>query len=210
MENDLEVEAKLAQKQYENLLAWAKRLDGLPAKLDRERREEMVKLAHGKKDRIMYSIAHVITFGQYTHREKATPELVAAMDTNRQLHFHERFLREVAFKSARPEVDSDVTAVKNSLLFVSQHGEGAEEKTTRALAKIFSITDDEEMRSLCVTSLYRINNSSAKKQLLAIYDNSKLPARWRDMSAHYLKQALSEGQQMTVRDAETVAGIGAN
>jgi hypothetical protein len=210
LENDVEAEARLARLQYENLLRWARDPEGLPAKLDRERRKEMVKLAHGRRERVLFGIAHVVTLGAYTHREKATPELLASMDTNRQLQFYERYLREVAYKSARPEIDSDVAEIKRSLAFVSQHGEGAEEKTTRALSKIFSITEDEEMRSLCVTGLYRINSSAAKKQLLAIYDNSKLPERWRSMSARYLKQALSEGQQMSVRDAEVVAGIAVN
>jgi hypothetical protein len=132
------------------------------------------------------------------------------MDTRRQLAFHERYLREVAAASAKPEVDADVAALKRSLLFISQNGAGAKAKTTRALATIFAITGDDEMRSLCVTGLYRINNSSAKKQLLAIYDNSKVEDRWRSMSARYLKQALIEGQQMSVRYAETVAGITTN
>ena len=210
LENDLDAEARIARQQYENLLAYAKRPDGLPAQLDRERRGEMVKLAHGSKERLLFNLAHYLTLGGYTHREKATPELVAAMDIRRQLHFHERYLREIAYTSAKPEVDSDVVAIKRSLMFISQNGSGAEEKTTRALAKIFSITDDDDMRSLCVTSLYRINNSAAKKQLLAIYIDSNLSERWRNMSAHYLKQALSEGQVMTVRDAAAVAGISTN
>jgi len=210
LENDLDVEARIARQQYENLLAYARRPDGLPAQLEKERRAEMVKLAHGPKDRVLFSVAHVLSLGIYTHREESTPALVAAMDIRRQLHFHERYLREVAYASAKPEVDSDIVAVKRSLMFITQNGAGAEEKTTRALARIFSITDDEDMRSLCVTSLYRINNSAAKKQLLAIYVDSNLPERWRNMSAHYLKQALSEGQIMTIRDAATVAGISTN
>jgi len=210
LENDLDVEGRIARQQYQNLMDYAKRPDGLPAKLDRDRRSEMVKLVHGSKDRFMYNLGHYLSLGTYTHRETSTPELVAAMDTRRQLHFHERYLREVAYSSAKPEVDSNVAKVKRSLLFVSQNGTGAGEKTTQALAKIFSITDDEDMRDLCVAGLYRINNSEAKKQLLAIYVNSNLPERWRNMSAHYLKQALSEGQQMTVADAEAVAGISVN
>ena len=210
LENDLDVEIDLALKQYENLMAYARRPDGLPAQLERERRAEMVKFVHGSKDRFFFKLAHYLTLGEYTHKEKATAELVATIDVHRQLHFHERYLREVAYASAKPEVDSDMAAIKRSLTFISQNGAGAAEKTTRALAKLFTITDDEDMRSLCVTSLYRINNAAAKKQLLAIYDNSNLPQRWRNMSAHFLKQALNEGQQMTVRDAETVAGISTN
>jgi hypothetical protein len=210
LENDLDVEVRAARKQYENLLEYARRPDGLPTQLDRERRGEMVKFAHGSRDRFMLKLAHYLSLGTYTHREKATPELVAAMDIHRQLHFHERYLREVASVSAKPEVDSDIAAIKRSLTFLSQNGTGAGEKTTRALARIFSITDDEDMRVLCVTSFYRINNTDAKKQLLSIYADATLPERWRNLSAHYLKQALIEGQLMTVRDAEAVAGISTN
>jgi len=210
LENDVDVEARIARQQYQNLMDYAKRPDGLPAKLDRERRSEMVKLVHDSKDRFFYNLGHYLSLGTYTHREEATPELLAAVDTRRQLHFHERYIREAAASSAKPEVDSNVAALKRSLLFVSQNGAGADEKTTKALSKIFSMTDDEDMRDLCVAGLYRINNSQAKKQLLAIYANSNLPERWRNMSAHYLKQALSEGQQMSVRDAEAVAGISTN
>jgi hypothetical protein len=189
LENDLDVEVDLARKQYENLMEYARRPDGLPAQLERERRAEMVRFVHGSKDRFFFKLAHYLTLGEYTHTENTTPELVAAVDIHRQLHFHERYLREVAYVSAKPEVDSDVAAIKRSLTFISQNGAGAGEKTTGALAKLFTITDDEDMRSLCVTSLYRINNAAAKKQLLAIYVNSNLPQRWRNMSAHYLKQA---------------------
>ena len=210
LENDLDVEAKLAGEQYENLLAYAKRPDGLPAQLDKDRREEMVKLVHSDKERFLYSAAHFFSFGLFTKREKSTPELMAKLDTRRQLDLHERYLREVAANSAKPEVDSDVDALARSLSFISENGSAAKEKTTRALAKIFKITDDEDMRRLCVTGLYRINNSEAKKQLLAIYSNTKTNDNWRSLCAHYLKLALEEGQQISTRDARTIADIAAN
>lgn len=210
LENDLETEIRLARDQYENLLAYAKRPDGLPKQLDKDRREEMVKLVHGGKARLLYSAAHFFSFGLYTKREKATPELLARLDARRQLDLHERYLREVAHNSAKPEIDSDVETLRRSLQFVSENGAAAKEKTTRALAKIFRITDDEEMRGLCVTSLYRINNSEAKKQLLAIYGNSTVTENWRNLSAHYLKLALEEGQQISKRDAQTISSITAN
>lgn len=210
LENDLETETKLARQQYENLLAYAKRPDGLPKQVDKDRREEMVKLVHDGKERFLYSAAHFFSFGVFTKREKSTPELIAKLDTRRQLDVHERYLREVAYNSARPEVDSDVEALKQSLQFVSENGSAAKGKTTRALAKIFKITEDEEMRRLCVTGLYRINNSEAKKELLAIYSNTKTTETWRNLCAHYLKLALEEGQQISTRDARTIAAIAAN
>ena len=210
LENDLEVEAKLARDQYRNLIEYARAPDGLPAKLDRERREEMVKLAHNRKEQRLYDVAHFLSFGIYTHREKATPELIAMMDVRRQLDYHERVLREIAFNSAKPEVDSDVAALKQSLRYVSENGAAAKEKTARALGKIFSITGDDEMRVLCLTGLYRIDNSTAKKELLAIYASPKIDDRWRNLCALYLKRALVEGQQISARDAAVIAGIASN
>ena len=125
MENDLEAEAKLARIQYENLMAYAKRPDGLAKKIDKDRRQEMVKLVHSDKERTLFSLAHFFSFGLYTHREKATPELLARMDTRRQLDYHERYLREVAFNSAKPEIDTNVEELKRSLLFISQNGAGS-------------------------------------------------------------------------------------
>ena len=207
LENDTDAEAKLARTQYDNLIAYAKRPDGLRAKIANDRREEMTRLNHGGGDRTMLSMAHFLSFGLYTHREKPTPELLAQMDVRRQLDHHERLIKEVALESANPEIDSNLDELKRSLFFISENGSAAKEKTTRALAKIFAICDDEDMRTLCLTGLYRINNSTAKKELLSIYNNTKIDDRWRNMCAQYLKLALQEGQRISARDAQAIAGI---
>jgi hypothetical protein len=210
LQNDTDVEARLARAQYANLMDYAKRPDGLPKKITQDRREEMSRLKHGNAERALLAMTHVLSLGLYTHREKETPELFAKMDIRRQLDHHERYLREVAFESAKPEIDSNVAELKRSLTFISENGAAAKEKTTRALAKIFAITNDEDMSSLCLAGLYRINSSSAKKELLAIYNDSKLPDRWRIVCARYLKLALEEGQRISARDAVVIAAIAAN
>lgn len=210
LQNDADIETRIAVQQYKNLLAYAADPSGLPKKVDNDRREEMTRLKHGAAVRTMLALGRFLTFGRYTHREKPTPELSAALDVRRQLDFHERFLREVAYASADPAVDGRIDAIRASLKFVSENGAEAEEKTTLALAKLFAISSDEAIRTLCLQGLYRINNSAAKKELLAIYKNQKIDDRYRTTSAHYLRLALSEGQRMSVRDARTVADIAAN
>ena len=103
MENDLQAEATLATEQYEALLAYAKRPDGLPQKLDRDRRAEMVALEHGRTEQVLFRLANILSFGKYTHREKANPKLEAELDVARRLAYHTRFLREVAKSS--PQID---------------------------------------------------------------------------------------------------------
>lgn len=210
LQNDAEVEANLARRQYSNLLAYAKRPDGLAKKIRDDRREEMVRLKHGRKGRFLFGIARVFSFGLYVHREQETPELLAQMDVRRQLDFHERFVREVAFASAKPEIDTNVTELKRSLAFIAENGMAAQGKTTRALAKIFSITADDDARALCLSGLYRINNSPAKKELLAIHGNNQVEERWRSLCARYLKSALEEGQRISTRDAHAISVIGTN
>src|SRR6185369_12758655 len=102
MENDLIAELRLARTQYQNLLDYARRPDGLPAKLERDRREEMVRLAHNDKKQLLFRAGHYLSFGLYTHREKPTAELFTKMDVRRQLDFNERYLIEVASKSVDP------------------------------------------------------------------------------------------------------------
>lgn len=210
LENDLDVEIKVARQQYANLLAYVRRPDGLPARIERERREEMARVKHSGRERLFYDLGHFLSLGLYTHREKETPELRAAMDLRRQLDYHERYLLEVARVSSKPEVDSDMNSIRRSLRFVSQNGYAARAKTSRAIAKIFSMTEDEQTRDLALSSLYRINNSTAKKELLAVYENQNLDARWRNLSAQYLRQAVKEEQRISANDAKTVMEINGN
>src|SRR3712207_1699686 len=131
-------------------MEWAKRADGLPAKLDRDRREEMVRIAHNKKEQILLRAAHYLTLGLYTHRENSSPDLLAQLDVRRQLDHHERYLKEVAFESADPEIDSDTLKLKRSLAFVAQNGTEAMDKTAKALGRIFAVSNDENLRALCL------------------------------------------------------------
>lgn len=204
LENDVDVEARIARQQYRNLIAYARRPDGLPAKLDRDRREEMVKLVHSGKKQALYTLGHFLSLGIYTHREKATPELVAKMDAARQLRYHERVLNELAYRSVRPEIDSDTTELRNALAYLSENASAASSKTAKSLSKIFRISSDEDTRRLCLTALYKVDNSTAKAELLAIYNDQKVETEWRELSAQFLKRSVAEGKRVS---HQTAAGI---
>lgn len=207
LENDMNAEAQLARAQYAALIAYAKRPDGLPARLERDRRAEMVALKHGRAERDMFRLANLATFGLYTHRENSTPELQARMDIKRQLAFHERFLREVAKSSPQIEVVWNIVDVRRSLRFIAEHGSEATDKTATIAAQIFARTEDEETRSLCLNSLYRINNEMAKTELLRIYLDPQLDARWRTQSAEYLRLAVKEDQRISPDETKAILSV---
>lgn len=207
LENNLDVEIGLAKKQYENLMSYAKRDDGLPAKIEKDRREEMVYLKHGSKKRMLFALGNFLSFGIYTHREKPTPELMNKLDIRRQLSYHERILREVAMYSANPKIDNDVEMIRASLQFMAENGTTAGDKTAAAIYSIFTITEDEEIRDLCLKSLYKINRASAKKELLSLYQNPQTDFHWQPQILNYLKDALKTNQKFYPIDAEAIAKL---
>jgi hypothetical protein len=207
LENDLNAEAQLAREQYAALVAYAKRPDGLPARLERDRREEMIALKHGRTEQLMFRLANVMSFGLYTHREKSTPELQARMDIQRQLAFHARFLREVANSSPQIEIVWNIEDVRRSLRFIAAHGSDATDRTASIAAQIFAHTEDEETRSLCLRALYHINNETAKKELLTIYQDTNVETRWRTQSAEYLRLAVKEEQRISPDDTKAILSV---
>ncbi|MBX7174263.1 MAG: hypothetical protein K1X72_25035 [Pyrinomonadaceae bacterium] len=207
LENNLDVEVELAQKQYANLMAYALREDGLSAKIEKDRREEMVYLKHSGKERMWFAMGNFLSFGLYTHREKSTPELMAKLDIRRQLGYHERFLRQVAISSAKPEIDSNLETIRASLQFIAENGADAGDKTVKAISKIFTITAEENIKKLCLDSLYKINRPSAKKELLALYQNPQTDNQTRSISLNYLRQALKDNQKISPTDATFIAKL---
>ena len=198
---------EIAVKQYENLLNFARRPDGLTQTIVNDRREEMVQLKHSGFSRSFFAAANVLSLGFYTHREKDSHELRIQLDERRQLDHHERFLREVAANSSGPEIDTDVIRLKQSLRFIADKGEDAEVKTSKALARIYSISTTEDLRLLCLTGLYKIDNSAAKRELLAIYKTSNPSERSRAVSAAYLKRAYEEGKRISTKDLSSISAI---
>lgn len=207
LENDLDVEIKLARQQYANLLEYARNPHGLPARIERERREEMMRIKHTNRQLLLYTLARVVSLGAYKHREKVTPELFAEMDLRRQLDYHERYLREAARNTVKPEIDSNMQAINRSLTFLAENGNTAGGQTSKAVARIFAATGDETLRLLCLNSLYKINNKTAKKELLAIYENENIDARWRNISARHLRLAAEENQQVPSMNLKAIVQI---
>lgn len=208
-ENDLLAEIKLAHQQYQALRAYAEKPDGLPTKLSRDRRAEMVPLAHGKVEQIFFRLGNILSFGKYTHREAADSQVESRLDVARRITYHTRFLREVAKSSARVEVVWNLDEVRRSLLFIAQHGDEVGSAATKAAAIIFLRTEDDETRQVCLDSLARINNRTAREELLRVSQDKRLEPGWRARVLSYLSKpnnpspiAVSHGKSPTERSGQ--------
>ncbi|HKR58726.1 MAG TPA: hypothetical protein VJS64_03245, partial [Pyrinomonadaceae bacterium] len=185
-ENDLEAEAKLAHEQYVALQAYARKPDGLAAKLDRDRRAEMVPLKHGTAAQVLFRLGNILSFGAYTHREQSSPQMEGSLDLARRIAYHTRFLRQVAKSSPRIEVVWNLDEVRRSLQFIADHGAEAGSSVTSATAAIFVQTNDDETRRQCLESLARINSRKANEELLRISQDKKLDPVWKERVLSYV------------------------
>jgi hypothetical protein len=198
VENDLEAEALLARKQYEALMVYARRIDGLAAKIDRDRRTEMTAFEHGRKAPLLFKLANILSFGRYVHRESPSPQMIARLDTARSLAYHIRFLREVSRSSPQVEVAWNLDDVKRSLHFVAEQGAAANAKAVEAVAEIFARTQDDEARRVCLDSLSRINSERARTELTRISQDKDVDQVWRDLSAQYLEKPAASSSPIVV------------
>ena len=200
LENDLAAEMRLAHEQYQSLKAYALKPDGLPAKLDRDRREEMVPLKHGKAEQFLFRLGNILSFGAYTHREKADTHVASRLDLARRITYHTRFLRQVAKSSARVEVVWNLDEVRRSLNFIADHGANVGSSATRAAATIFLRTEDGETRVVCLDSLSRINHSQAKHELLRISQDKHLDPVWKQRVLSYLNKPQPDPPLSAAKD----------
>ena len=207
-ENDLEAEARIARDQYGALMEFARSPEGLTAKLERDRRAELMPLEHGRSAQIAFQLAHILTFGKYVHREKLVSDMQDRLDIARRLNYHTKFLHHVAKASAEVDVTWNLEDIKKSLFFIAEHGSEAGNPAVSATAKIFSRTKDDETRRACLDSLSRIGNPKAKNELLRISQNKELDQTWRDSAELYLQRINQPVQPIaaTVNGSPVKAG----
>src|SRR5262245_40197354 len=124
-ENDLDAEAKIATAQYNALLAYAKDPNGLAAKLECDRRAELLPLEHGANAQLPFRLLNVLSFGKYVHREELTDDMEDRLDISRRLQYHTRFLQEIAKSTAEVDITWNLDDVRRSLRFIAEHGSEA-------------------------------------------------------------------------------------
>jgi len=186
-ENDMDAEASIALQQYDALMAFAKDPNGLAARIERDRRAEMVPLEHGRNAQLAFQVLNVLSFGRYVHREENTEDMEAQLDISRRLQYHTRFLQQVAKSTSEIDITWNLDDVRRSLHFIAEHGSEAGGTAAAVTAKIFARTKDEEIRRACLDSLSRINSPKAKSELLRISQNNEVDKVLRDLATEYLR-----------------------
>src|SRR5207248_11743756 len=144
-----------------------------------DRRGEMTPLVHGRAMRFLFSLGNALTFGRYVHRERATPELVERMEVARRVEYHTQFLNQVGRSSPQVEIAWDMSDVRTSLKFLSDRADAARGSAAKAAARIFQRTSDSETRQLCLEFLSRVNDKTARNEMLRMFRQQQPQSEWR-------------------------------
>jgi hypothetical protein len=207
-ENDLEAEANIATAQYDALLAYAKDPGGLAARLERDRRAEMLPLEHGDKAQFAFRLMNVLSFGKYVHREELSDDMEDRLDIARRLQYHTSFLQQIAKSTAEVDITWNLEDVRRSLRFIAEHGSEAGGNAASATANIFARTKDDETRRVCLDSLSRIHGQKANKELILISQNTDLDKTLRDLASEYLRGRNPRVQPIAATVSGAPATIG--
>lgn len=189
IENDLEYEVRLARDQYSALLSYAQRPDGLPKRLLQERGVEMREHAHDRTGRFLFRLGNIVSLGMYQHREEITARSSSALELNRRVAHHTRFLREVAKSSPQIEVVWNMDDVRRSLRLLAENRSVAGRDAVSLAAAVFRNTRDEGTRLLCLDSLRMIDTKGSRAVLLSLSRDQELEPHWRELCAVYLNNA---------------------
>lgn len=207
VENNATFEARIAKDQYQRLLEYARKPDGLLSEVRQNRKIELRRATQSSTARMLTRLGQIASLGLYQPTAKWNSDSREQLELARQLNYHNRFLRQVADSSSRIEVVWDINQVRDSLLFIAEHGTTASKQTAEATAKIFARTEDDDLRRLCLESLYRIDDAAAKSALVRINRDDKLDIEWRELSRDYLRLTITEARPVKPDDARIIANI---
>jgi len=167
LENSFRYQPVIATRQHEALVREA--VSGaLTRRLERDRHREYRRMTHGPVARTFFTLAHVLTFGLYTHREELTPELRMRADLSRRVAYHRARLEAALRRSVRLDEEHDLAELRASLEFLRTHAELAGPEIVGVLRDAFSRSQDPEFRRACLRALAALPSEKAQRVLLAL------------------------------------------
>jgi hypothetical protein len=185
LENGAANEAKLAREQYKALVQYAQTPDGLAAKLEGDRRQELASYTQSRTRRMLDAFGRLFNPEHGTDAKAPYPVVLAQLDEHRRALSHERFLRQLLASSPRPEVVVEVDSIRRSVEALSADQE-AGLRAPQLIAQVFARSADSELRFACLRALQRLNMDQARNELRRLSLDPATDQGWRELCRLYL------------------------
>jgi hypothetical protein len=186
LENDLPTEIALARSQYRALIDYASRPDGLRVDVDHDRLAELTTSSHSDFTKFLFRAGGVATFGFYRHREEERPDSEFALEAQRRNLNQTNLLRDVVKSGSYIDVHWDLDKVRQALRDVSAGDSMSQLAKADTAFRIFDQSRDEDVRQLCLETLYQANSTASRRRLQQIAEDTSQAQVWRTRSASYL------------------------
>ena len=91
-----------------------------------------------------------------------------------------------------------------SLQFLADEGNEAPGAAAKAAAAMFQKTSDDEARRLCLEALSRINNRTARRELVKIYQREQPQSELRAQVADRVRKAVADDVRVKPAEARSL------
>lgn len=195
LENHMDVEATLAREQFAALLRYAQSQDGLPARLERDRRRELAAYTKPRILRILAGVGHLFSSGPSGPPEEPGSELNVQLASYRRALRAESFLNGLLASSPRPDVVSNTNDVLQSIDDLSAYPRTAK-RSANVIAQVFARSSDAALRFACLRALRRSNGIDARNELWRLSLNEQIDESWRAICLQYFHGDVAPGAAM--------------
>jgi hypothetical protein len=185
LENGAAREAQLAREQYQALVQYAKAPGGLEAKLQRDRRKELASYTQSGPRRMFGAIGRFFSGAPPIDSEMPEPVLIAEIDAHRRALHDQRFLEQLLASSPRPEVVGSVDEILRSVEALSA-GPETHLRAPGLIGKVFTRSEDPEIRFACLRALQHLNLEEARNELRRLSRDPGTSDDWRELCLRYL------------------------
>lgn len=186
LDNNASTEAQLAREQYKALLQYAQSPDGLVARLERDRRKELAAYTHSRGQRMWAAIGRFLSPPPIPHSEAPNAILLAKIDAQRRILYHEHFLERLLNSSPRPEVVWDIDDIRRSVEVLAAES-NRDPRIPPLLGQMFARSAEPELRIACLRALQRMNFEQARNELRRLSEDPTTGDSWRALCASYLE-----------------------
>jgi len=178
LENGLDTEARVAKEQFAALMQYAQSPEGLPAKLERERQNELETYTRPLALRMLLSAGRFLRIASPGNSETARAARHAALQARREAAAHVHYLERLLASSPRPDVVEDSGRIRHAMDALSS-APFAVPRAPALIAQVFERSLNFDVRMACLESLRRMNLQEARNQLSRLSQDPNQTDFWR-------------------------------
>ncbi len=178
LENGLDTEARVAREQFAALMQYVQSPDGLAAKLERDRQNELEAYTRPLPVRWLLGAGRWLRIGSVNNSEEARAARRSELEARREPASQVRYLERLLAASPRPDVVGDAARMRHAVEVLSA-ARFPVPHASQMIAGVFERSLSFDLRMACLDSLRRMDVQEARNELLRLSQDPHQSDFWR-------------------------------